>query len=257
MMLTGDELRAVRYYIGDTEGADSFWSESKAYLVINSLFYPDIESEAARAKEGKFLNPEILSDAVRLESLLVNLLSVFQKNRAAKDIETFRVERYSDYLLSKLFGRTVSFTSTSTKGFLNSYFERSGIALMRFRIKKGTPVIDMADVLDEYKKSEESEILLPPFLKLNFTEASLTDDELKIIDSEGKPPVLSCFAETGEMSIPFDNAEYVENGNVYGMKVLDDLNNRRIPNAYDVEIYGKWKKYIVSKVFSGGFSSFC
>ncbi|HOR21450.1 MAG TPA: hypothetical protein PLY43_01865, partial [Ruminococcus sp.] len=81
-MLTSDQLRAVRYYIGDVSGNDPFWSQPKAYLVLNSLLFPGIETEKARAAEGKLLDPELLSDTGRLLKVYRELFSAFRQNTA-------------------------------------------------------------------------------------------------------------------------------------------------------------------------------
>ena len=90
---------AVKYYIGDVREfpKDDFWNDPKAYLVLNSLFYPGTATEQARTAEGKFLNPEILADTGRLSALLKALLSAFQGTE--QELQTFRVERFSDFRL--------------------------------------------------------------------------------------------------------------------------------------------------------------
>ena len=79
-MLTDRQLRAVRYYIGDVSGIDPFWGDGKAYVALNALFFPGIETEKNRAKEGKYLNPAILEDTDRLTELLSDLLSAFNSS---------------------------------------------------------------------------------------------------------------------------------------------------------------------------------
>ncbi|MDE6538828.1 MAG: hypothetical protein K2K66_01435, partial [Ruminococcus sp.] len=117
----------MKYYIGDVSGNDGFWSEPKAYLVLNSLLYDGIETEISRTKEGKFLNPAVLDDVDRLLDFYDNMFSAFRKCHAESDMITYRVERYSDFLpiINKKY--TVSFTSTSTGGFLDTYRDRKGI----------------------------------------------------------------------------------------------------------------------------------
>ena len=66
MELRDAQLRAVKWYIGDVEGDDPFWGDPKAYVTLNSLFFPGTATEEARAAEGKPLNPEILRDEERL-----------------------------------------------------------------------------------------------------------------------------------------------------------------------------------------------
>ena len=51
--LNGREKAALRYYIGDVSGNDEFWSDPKAYTVLNSLFFAGTATERSRAAEGK------------------------------------------------------------------------------------------------------------------------------------------------------------------------------------------------------------
>ncbi|MBO4919619.1 MAG: hypothetical protein J5365_05625 [Erysipelotrichaceae bacterium] len=45
------QLKAIRYYEGDVSGDDPFWSDPKAYVTLNSLFFEGIEAERRRARE--------------------------------------------------------------------------------------------------------------------------------------------------------------------------------------------------------------
>jgi hypothetical protein len=117
-MLNGSEKNALRYYIGDVSGSDRFYGDAKAYVVINSLFFPEITTERARASEGKYLNPAVIEDTGRLLEFFSGLFSAFRKCAAGETINTFRVERFLDYSLCKEYGHTLSLTSTSKAGFL-------------------------------------------------------------------------------------------------------------------------------------------
>ncbi len=248
MKLTDSQISAVKYYIGDVQGDDPFWSDGKAYLVLNSLFYPDISTEQARTMEGKYLNPIILEDVPRLLDVLSNLFSACEFGRSAPAQIAYRVERYSDYLLNRKAGKTISFTSTSTAGFLNAYRDRKGIALMKFHIPEGTPCIPVENALDSYAKPDEQEILLPPWLQLQFTECELSPDELKITDSDGKPPLISVDVEIVG-TVPFlSPVEIPEGGNLAGMRVLSALNQGTEPHQDDVSAYCAWKRAIVTQI---------
>lgn len=241
-MLTSDQLRAVRYYIGDVSGNDPFWSQPKAYLVLNSLLFPGIETEKARAAEGKFLDPELLSDTGRLLKVYRELFSAFRQNTAENTLLTYRVERWSDHLVSRSAGRTVSFTSTSAAGFLSEYRDRSGIALLRFKIPAGTPCLHMARILPEYAKSQEAEVLLPPFMELSYRELPMTEEERKILDSDGKPPK-GCFEVTcGKARLPeLDTAELPQEGADAGKRLYTALCSGRSPSPEDISAYIEWK----------------
>ena len=245
-MLDEKEIKALKFYTGETFGNDGFWSDPKAYLVINSLFFTDISTETARAKEGKYLNPEILADTRRLCGLMNCIFSAFDKCTAEKDIISYRVERFSDYIPCKENKSTVSFTSTSVSGFLNSYRDRKGIALLEFGIPQGTHCIEMGKVLDVYSKSDEEEILLPPFLEIDIKEYKVPEIYADITDSEDKPPVIYSEIIAGRYTPHRMNM--TDDGNRAGQRVLESLNSGKIPNGKDVETYCNWKKQLFSPV---------
>lgn len=241
--MTDKQLRAIRFYIGDVSGRDPFWGDPKAYLVLNSLLYSGVSTECARASEGKRLNPHILDDTGRLLEVYGELFSAFRECRAERDMVTFRVERWSDFLISRKAGRTVSLTSTSTAGFLSDYRDRKGIALMKFRIKKGSPCLDMARVLPEYAKSQEAEVLLPPGMRLEFQEMPLSPEELLITDCDGAPPV-GCFEiSCGEVCLPaLDGKELPQEGADAGKRLYSAICGGGKPSPEDAAAYSDWKK---------------
>lgn len=240
--LNNREKLWLKYYTGDVSGSDSFWSEPKAYLVLNSLFYDGIETEKSRAAEGKFLNPAILDDVDRLLDFYDNMFSAFGKCRSEKDIITYRVERYSDYLPIRDTNHTVSFTSTSTSGFLDSYRDRKGIALMKFIIPESVTCINVAESLDFYAKSDEAEVLLPPFMHLDISETVLTEKELSITDADGKSPDIACIAICKNPEIKERTVSLSSDGAEAGQRIYNALNNGHMPIEEDINIYTQWKK---------------
>ncbi len=241
--LNNNEKRWLKYYIGDISGSDNFWSEPKAYLVLNSMFYDGIETEKSRTAEGKFLNPSILDDVERLLDFYDNMFSAFNKSHTGKDIITYRVERYSDFLPILNNNSTISFTSTSINGFLNAYRDRKKITLIKFFIPESVSCINVAEALDFYAKPEEAEILLPPFMYLDLMQKVPTEKEMKITDSDGKSPentciaVCNCWNNISERTRSFDTY-----GSKAGQRVYNALNNGKNPIPEDIEIYTEWKK---------------
>ena len=245
--LNDHEKNALQYYIGDVSGTDPFWSDPKAYVVLNTLFFNGTETEQARAAEGKFLNPAILKDEHRLTDLLSALFSAFHKCSTDKELHTFRVERWSDYLPCRSSGRTISFMSTSTAGFLSNYRDRLGIALMKFTLHPGTPCIDIANALDFYAKPDEAEILLPPFLELKIAEIRVSESEKTILDSEGKTPRSSCMVTAGQIkSCCVPETELPYGGTEAGQRVFRALNEGMVPSSEDDELFSQWKAAYVS-----------
>lgn len=240
--LNNQEKIWLKYYTGDVSGTDSFWSETKAYLVLNSLLYDGLETEISRTKEGKFLNPAILDDVDRLIDFYDNMFSAFLKCRSDGNIKTYRVERYSDFQPILKANHTISFTSTSTGGFLDAYRDRKGIALIKFIIPENVSCINVAEELDFYAKSEEQEVLLPPFMKLEITENELSEQETKITDSDGKSPEISCTAVCSPINIKERTENISRDGAYAGQRIYNALNNGKILAKSDIETYTQWKK---------------
>lgn len=258
MEFTEQEIRAVKYYIGDCAGLeqDDFWSDTKAYNVLNSLFYFGIATEQARANEGKFLNPAIVSDMERLEQLLNALLSVFRKSQNTEPMQTYRVERFSDYQIMKQEGKTISFTSTSKNYFLKDYQDRTGITLMRFVIPVGTPCIDMQKFFRQYAKPAEAEVLLPPDLYLQFAEIPVSESESHILDANHNPPVVSCIATVRSMQkhkMP-KFQKLPENSEKTAQNILSLLNHHKEISLLEFKQYSEWKQILINRIFYRYFS---
>ena len=249
---TDSEIQAVRYYIGDVQGLpqDGFWNDPKAYCLLNALFFPELKAESARIAEGKKLNTEILKDIPRLRKFYQDFFSVFRKTEAEQIYQTYRVERFSDYEFMRTAGKTISFTSTSTAGFLKAYQDRKGIALLKFQIPVHTPCIDMQKFFQTYAKPEEAEILLPPELKLQFEVLELSESEKTILDADGNPPLISCAVTVSGKNKPFvpEQEKISESGAVSGIKAIQAFQANTIPDSKDIQQYSVWKKQFISKI---------
>ena len=190
--LTADELHAVKYYEGDIaadERADSFWGDARAYVTLNALLYDDLATEYTRVREGKHLNPEMLRDLPRLVHLYACLLTAAQKGAQETAQTGYRVERLSDFQVCLQSGQTGAFTSTSQSGFLPDYGDKQQIVLLTYHVPAGTPIILFSQMLDNYRKANEDELLLPPYLRFGVQQRPLTDDDRRITDLNGAPPV--------------------------------------------------------------------
>ncbi|MBR6580204.1 MAG: hypothetical protein IKK66_02800 [Ruminococcus sp.] len=247
--MTTNELNALKFYIGDVSGNDFFYGDSKAYVVLNSLFFPDITSEKLRAAEGKYLNPAIIEDIPRLMDFFDNLFSLFGKAYLGNPCITYRVERMSDFELCRNLGRTVSMTSTSLLGFLDSYRDRRGIALMKFNLAEGTKCVNVAEILDYYAKPEESEILIPPFMSISIRENCLTDKEKRITDCDNNPPYISVEVSVEDIC----HGVGCTNGDISdskaGIRVLRALNESITPDSEDIAEYSAWKKNLLCELY--------
>ena len=119
---------------------------------------------------------------------------------------------------------------------------------MKFHIPEGMPCIRVENALEHYAKPDEQEILLPPWLKLQFQECELTPHGLQITDSDGNPPLISVDVEiNGVLPFPFP-VEIPEGGNLAGMRVLSALNQGIQPDKNDISAYCAWKKAIITNL---------
>ena len=250
-MISKEEERIIRFYEGDVEGEDPFWSDRKAYLTVNSLFFDGIDNEVARTDENKKLNPAFLDDVDRLLSVCTALYGAALKNPIKEAKTLSRVERYQDYLRMKEKGATISFTSTSTADFLNDYRDKRGLALLHIEIPAGTPCIDMAAVLPYYAKAEESEILLMPFTAMVIKEKEPDENLRRITDMDGKEPLVYAEMEvTGLLKRPVEEVDekilrkYAESGK----RVYESLNRHDLPKQEDILRYSQFKKMFIRKL---------
>lgn len=247
--LTEKEIEALKFYIGDVDSDNSFYGDKKAYIVLNSLFFPGIHSEKMRAAEGKYLNSAVIADVPRLLSFFNCIFSAFGKSLLKETCTAYRVERMADFEICRSLGRTVSLTSTSTAGFLDAYRDRRGIALMKFNLSEGCNFINVAETLDYYAKPEEAEILLPPFMNLDIRDIKLTDEQYSITDCDGNPPVISAEVNIGGVcSDVNDENIHISDCNA-GMRVYEALNNGGIPDEEDISEYSQWKKAFQRKLY--------
>lgn len=247
---TENEINAIKFYTGDVSGTDSFYGDGKAYVTLNSLFFPGIATEKMRADEGKRLNPAIIENVPRLLGFFNCLFSAFGKSSLAQSCTAYRVERMTDFEMCRSLGRTISFTSTSLAGFLDEYRDRRGIALMKFNLKEGSHCIDIAEVLDYYAKAEEREILLPPFMEIAIEEKKLTQAESCITDCDGNPPFISAEVSVNGICTEMENEDVHLCDCQSGIRVYNALNNGETPTEADIAEYSVWKKSLQKRLYT-------
>ncbi len=188
-----DCLDAIRFYEGDVEASeDSLYSDAKAYVTFNAIYFDGIENEQIKRLEHKKLNPQFIQrykEIYEEDGVAHQLLKQMAKDIPHPVYHTTRVERLADFVSMQKAQRTIAFTSTSTGSFLSQYGDKQGIVLLEFVIPSHIPCIDFASVLPHYAKTEEAEVLLPPFLSLQMEEVPLSQEESNILDREGNGPV--------------------------------------------------------------------
>lgn len=241
---------ALRYYTGDVrwaldEGRDpAFWGDPKAYGTLNALFFPGLANEKLRVAENKPLNPAFLDDPERLLTLCANLIEASRLCGALCETRrVFRVERADNFSHSLHVGHTVAFTSTSRTGFLKEYGDKKGLVLLTYELAPGVACVDMQQALSFYLKSDEAEVLLPPFLPLTFTRRNLTAEEQCIRDFDGNPPQaaylvqVSPWAPSRLIQLPPLDPQDAQ----AGQRVLRALLTGETPSAPDITAYTRWK----------------
>jgi hypothetical protein len=246
MELREDEIRALRFYEGDVDVSDDpFWSDAKAYVTLNSLLFEGLETETARTKEGRKLNPvfverfeETISLCRTIDSLLHRVSHPF--------LHVYRVERLADYEVFAKSGYLQSFLSTSTAGYLKAYEDKYGLVLMEADLEEGIPCGDLGKLLPHYAKSEEAEVTLAPWLACHMEEIPLNPEDLSIRDGRGDPPKVHVLMHIRKErpSVPRE-ADAFGTGKIQAsLRVYEALNTGRKPAEEDVSAYLSFKRGI-------------
>ena len=104
----------------------------------------------------------------------------------------------------------------------------------------------MQNFFQNYAKPEEAEILLPPWLNLQFEDLPLSEEEKQILDADGKPPVISCLVRVGALQRPAFNEKIPpRNGNLAGIRAIKHLKSDRSSSVQDISDYSLWKEFFV------------
>lgn len=203
-MFTLEEKDAIRFYEGDTrirntygkiinkKSSDHFLKTEKAYKTLNALLFPGISNEKERIlQESSQLNRVMPENIDKTINIYCNIYSAMCKSSFLHKDEliTYRVERKESLNNLKL-GYTNSFTSTSKDWYNKNFSKKNGIVLLEYHIPVNTPFADFQEILGkEYRFKEESEILLPPFVKIMINEGNLSITDKQIKDMQGESPI--------------------------------------------------------------------
>lgn len=244
-----DTIQALRWYEGDVSGNDPLWSDPKAYVTFNAVFFDGIENETIKAKENKRLNPALLirwKEVYDADGICAALFSLMQSCPLKKQYHVRRVERLYDFARIQQCGHTIAFTSTSdAPHFLKAYGDKDGIVLLQADLATGTPAIDLSAVLPQYAKSEEAEILLPPWLGVQMIEKPMQQDEIAILDRNGNPPAGLYQMIVKDMVLPEeDGSEVQEDLITPSMHVYESLNMKKEPDPVEIRAYIQLKKQL-------------
>lgn len=246
-------LKALRYYARENDVYCGMPNDIGAYNTLNALLYDDVKSELARAKEGKPLNPAFFdAEPGVIPALCADLIAACVFGGKGASAQTvFRVARSSDVEAMLRAGRTLSFTSTSQNGFLDSYADKDGLALLEMHLPANAPRAELAALLPDYSKPEEAEVLLPPWLTAEFESCALSDAELQIRDRNGNPPLAKYQVQIGDTLEPPEcgkDTPLKMPSAEPGKRVLTALMSGKTPDPNDVETYLIWKKTLYTEI---------
>ncbi len=173
-------------YVKMYEGQLPFYSDYKAYVTWNAVFFDGLENEELKILENKKFNTDMIAHCTELIHACKVLFHACTP--CTTPMITTRVERLYDFQQMQKAGRTIAFTSTSKNSFLKQYQDKEGIVLLECHLPKGTRCADFAHILQDYQKTDEAEVLLPPYTKLDISDLPLSHEEMRILDKSGHSP---------------------------------------------------------------------
>ena len=184
------------YAGGGSSKAGFFYQCRNAYQTFNLLMMEGLAGERVRICQeaqrpyGLYIQEwqhtlEVMTDIFTAQCKYTSSLKDFPEEVVLK-----RVDRQVNFDMMKTKGETFAFTSTSTAGFLPAIAApKSGLVLLDVRLNCKVPLVDYAGLLEEaYVYSNEQEVLLPPFLKVeSITKEPLSDHEgVDLLTADGK-----------------------------------------------------------------------
>lgn len=241
-MLNQEELQALRFYEGDTEGKDPFWSDPKAYVTLNSLLFSGIDTEKARAAEKRKLNLEMLVHYEETLGVFQNLISALRKDRHG-NLHVWRVERLTDYQCFRKEGMFTSFISTSTAGFLKAYEDKFDLVLMDIEIGEDVIAGNLQKLLPYYAKQEEAEVLLAPYCKVTFEEEPLPAEYKEIRDGHGREAAVFVKTKVSGNYRKEKKTSFNKEDIPGAVSFYESLNEGKKSREEDLASYLRMKKY--------------
>lgn len=247
------ELDDLKFYSGDVRNEnpeDEIFSDPKAYVTLNALMFPGITTEQARAQEGRKLNPAFLKDLKKTASIIQNILSCMKPLES--ETVVYRVERMADYAVFRECSYMPSFISCSDTGFLSSYTDKYDLVFMEVHVHEGTLCVHLEDVLEEYMKKEEHELLLAPYCAVELKEMPLPEQYSDVRDGKGNPVrAYVCVDVYEAVPLMVETGENVNEGTVRACVSLYECLNRGMHcSDSDIASYMKLKRVLYEMVFA-------
>ncbi|MGM9940610.1 MAG: hypothetical protein ACI32N_01295 [Bulleidia sp.] len=236
----------LKWYSGDVSAydpSDPLYGDPRAYVTLNALLFEGMETEQARVAEGRRLNPAFIQRVEETVSLIRGIDSCLTP--LSEPCIVRRVERLSDYSVFIQSGKMPSFISTSDAGFLSSYQDKFGLVFMEMHLHEGVRCVRLEDVLDEYRKENEKEVLLGYDCPITIRQIPIPEQYAGVKDGRGDPVVVYAVvdvwpqryekkAETGLSDDMIDAS----------VRVYDCLNHGVEPDETDIRRYLALKQYI-------------
>lgn len=240
-----DPLRDLKFYSGDVrdeDPCDPLFSDSKAYVTLNALLFDGIETEQARVKEGRRLNPSMIVRYEDTAGAMQGILSCMKP--CEQETVVYRVERLVDFHLFCRAGTMTSFISCSDGGFLNSYTDKADLVFLEIHVKPGVLCIHLEDVLEDYLKKDEHELLIGPYCPIQVRQIPVPEEYGRIQDRNGNPvriyaqvEVFPASADTADHPVKL-NQKIIESA----CRVIMQLNREETVHAEDLQSYLSFKK---------------
>lgn len=249
-----DPLRDLKFYSGDVrdeDPSDPLFSDPKAYVTLNALLFDGIETEQARVKEGRKLNPSMIVRYEDTASAMHGILSCMKP--CEQETVVYRVERMVDFKLFLRAGEMTSFISCSDGGFLNSYTDKADLVFLEIHVKPGVLCVHLENVLEDYLKKDEHELLIGPYCPIRIRQLPVPEEYGRIQDRNGNPVCIyaqvEVFPASKNKTDHFSklNQEIIENS----CRVIGQLNKEQTVQAEDLQAYLSFKKqirYMVEKM---------
>lgn len=236
----------LKWYSGDVNGTDPIYGDPKAYVTLNALLFDGIETEMARSAEGRKLNPAFLERVEETIDLIRGINDCLTPLK--QPCTVWRVERITDYDIFVKEGRMPSFISTSDAGFLSSYQDKYGLVFMEMHLHEGVSCIRLGDVLEEYRKWQEQEVLIGPGCPLTVHEIPLPQQYRNVRDGKGDPVQIYAVVNVWPQEYEsLEKCELSEEAIASSKRVYACLNSGTVPSESDVLAYMNLKRYIHQK----------
>lgn len=245
-ILNDEEIKALKYYEGDLTIQDTsdYFSNPKAYVTFNSLFFEGLETERARTNEGRMLDIAIGTNPQEVLHMSKNLISAMKKYPHDM-LHTYRVERLVDYQEFKKYKMLPSFISTSTNGFLDAYKDKKDLVLMDIWIDSDALCIPYQEALHQYQKKEEGEVLLAPYAMIDIEELPISEEVKEIQDCNGNPPKVYCKVMVhGTTTQTYPEISLDKNYKEAVRSVYLSLNFKKEPQQIYIDEYLNYKAYL-------------